>query len=461
MRSSASQIATAELCLRKWAWRYIDGVEAPPNKYAQHGTDTHNEIEQWLTKRIKPQNPSAAAIVPALPPPQDVDPRLVEVRFQLNLAGAPFIGFVDLYHDETVYDHKTTSDLKWAKSSEDLLTDPQATLYAYWAMTHFKLEQVGLQWTYVTRHERPRVLPVRNTATLELIMPRIERTAVTVRECKAIEEAGVTAIEVPYDAAGCEAFGGCPYRELCNLSPREKLGSIMTQGAKSAFLQRLQERKAAMNQPHPPPAEGAGVNPPAPPPKEEAPAPPPKKRGRPKKAKKAEETPVPPPKEEAPPSHHETARLEEAQAPAPPPKEEEPSPPPKKKRGRPKKAEETPVPPPKEEAPPIHRETARLGFTLYVNCSPVKVSNGQPRPELASTRIQRLMAEFTRAKGVTHYRVIPYGEGAGIFAAAVAHDLQQNPPEAGAIIIHTNTKESLDTLQAFEAAAETVVMGHA
>ncbi len=52
-------------------------------------------------------------------------------------------------------------------------------------------------------------------------------------------------MDLPYNGAACENFGGCPYEQLCDLSPREQLRSIMSQDAqKNAFLAKLQARKA-------------------------------------------------------------------------------------------------------------------------------------------------------------------------------------------------------------------------
>ena len=48
MRLSASQIETFSNCPRKWAWRYLEGVEDEPNKSAELGRAIHAELEKYL-----------------------------------------------------------------------------------------------------------------------------------------------------------------------------------------------------------------------------------------------------------------------------------------------------------------------------------------------------------------------------------------------------------------------------
>jgi len=45
---SASQISTAELCLRKWAYKKLDGLSDPPGAAAALGSAVHKQIELYL-----------------------------------------------------------------------------------------------------------------------------------------------------------------------------------------------------------------------------------------------------------------------------------------------------------------------------------------------------------------------------------------------------------------------------
>ena len=73
----------------------------------------------------------------------------------------------------TIYDHKTTSSLAYAKTVDDLLNDPQATLYARALMDSRGLDSVRLRWTYATRKGRTEVLPVEVVVTRDDINLRL------------------------------------------------------------------------------------------------------------------------------------------------------------------------------------------------------------------------------------------------------------------------------------------------
>lgn len=313
--SSASQIKTAELCLRKWAFIKIDGLPDPPSKWAAFGTRTHKILEHWFQRRTPPpgsdEGKVAQCMIPHLPMPQNVHPDDVELHIKgFEIGGVPFRGYIDLFRPAIgglpveVYDHKTCGDFRWSVTEDDMHEDAQVTLYAYWAMMKTNAQEVRVQWTYGKRGKSPKCRPVIRTLTWDEIKPRIEKTAETVRHLKLLKETpDLKALDVPYDARGCEAFGGCTFKKLCNLSPQEQIGSIMAQGetstGKNDFLAKLNARKAALAgngtpATHPPSldvVDGAasapatsepGINPPEPP----ADAAPPAPESKPKEKKK-------------------------------------------------------------------------------------------------------------------------------------------------------------------------------
>lgn len=264
-RSSPSQVATAELCFRKWAFLKIDKRTPPSNKFAAWGTKTHGHLEAWFLHRTPPpdtpEGRAARAILAHLPPPQTPGIE-VEKEIRATLGGVPFKGYIDLRILEGrdvpfVSDHKTTGDLKWAKTPDDLVNDVAATIYAYDTMCAVNSTACDLQWTYATRHKSTKTLPVRRRVTLDEIRPRLDKTAIKVAEMRTIFEHAPPALEVPYDAGGCEAFGGCPFRDDCNLSPQERIRSIMGQEQHSAFLAKLRNKRGGNSAPetHPPDAE--------------------------------------------------------------------------------------------------------------------------------------------------------------------------------------------------------------
>lgn len=294
-RSSASQVSTFEDCARKWAFLKIEKIETPPNRFAAFGLKSHGYLEEWFTRATLPPagkpGACARAILVHLPPPQTpgID---VEHEISIEIGGVPFKGFIDvrmLKRDPRplVSDHKTTGNLKWALRPEDLPNDVQATIYALDTMDEAGVDAVDLQWTYATR-DRARALPVLRTVTRDEIAPRIEKTAESVQAMKTLFENQTPALDIPPNIGACEKYGGCPFQDRCNLTPREKMRSIMEQEEKTAFFEKLQKRRNKNGTPTPTPdpetvaavqaapePEPAAINPP------EAPK---KKRGRPKKA---------------------------------------------------------------------------------------------------------------------------------------------------------------------------------
>jgi hypothetical protein len=103
------------------------------------------------------------------------------------------------------------------------------------------------------------------------IKDRVTKTIETARTMRDFTKvAGLTALEVPYNAEACEAFGGCPFKEKCNLSAQERIESIMSQGnAQGNLLDQLRAKRnsnkqpaaAAPPQPVNPPEAGASAAP--------------------------------------------------------------------------------------------------------------------------------------------------------------------------------------------------------
>lgn len=275
--ASPTSISMYELCNRKFAWRYIEGIAGAENKWATFGTNTHGHLERWLGNKIPPLDNTpeqrlAQVMLKHLPPPQAVIPSNVEIELSMRLGGIYFIGKIDLWMPEgysevpmpIVYDHKTTGDLQWALTPEGMKNDVQATIYAAWAMLKSRSPQVSVQWTYGVRSPQ-KAHPVRAVLTGRDIQERLSKNIESAKEMKALTLSGARALDVVYDASACEAFGGCPYKDNCNLSVEERIESIMAQGQEKQMTveDRLKARRA----------KATGVNPPAAAPAPAAPAP--------------------------------------------------------------------------------------------------------------------------------------------------------------------------------------------
>jgi hypothetical protein len=262
----------------------------------------------------------AQMILKHVPPPHLVDPQNVEMDVGIEIGGVKFAMALDLWMPDlsppTVFDHKSTSSFDWALKSELMAEDVQATLYAAWAMVATGSREVAVQWTYGLTKGAADARPVRALLTRDEIAPRLQQTVESAKEMKLILDQGVSAIEVPYDATACGAFGGCPFQDKCNLTMQERILAAMTQKSTSTedYLAKLRDRKGRNGAP----AEPGQVNPP---PAEAAPPPPAQTGTAPNKlaarlaAKSAPAQVSPPPAEvapEPPPAEPAVAEAEEA-----------------------------------------------------------------------------------------------------------------------------------------------------
>lgn len=408
---SATQIDTYLGCPRKWAWRYVMGKRPPPAASAELGTEMHAQLAAYLADG-KPldftvrSGEIAAAGLHLIPAPKT--PGLeVEKEFRfVSPSGATYLGFIDYRLLEAeiplVGDHKSTKDFKWAKTPEDLLYDPQAVLYAVDTMRVTGKDTVDLHWTYYKTQGAKGAKQVHlrmHADHVAEVFSEIEDVVRTLEKTRAYVATTGQILDIEYHADHCGAFGGCPFQGDCNLSPMERMGSIMSQGTTgtSALLARMKAR-----------AEG----------KTEAPT------------------------EAAPPAPA-AINPPEFQPPPPPPADVAPTAEPVK-RAR------------KTAAAGAAAAKIPEGFTLYVNCLPVG-ENIARAEEMFRIANDTVCAAFGKEKGqVIHdYREIPF-HGAGLFAAEVGRLVDGTPRD---LTIDTSTAESQACLSTLSARAARVVVG--
>lgn len=255
-------------CARKWAFQRLDGVPKPSSPGAALGTRCHELWAEYLKNGTPfdlstPEGRICHAtqhLLPAPCGPIDVECELEFTWEGVRWKGVQDAGFYDYRHPNelwTVLDHKTTSDFQYAKKDRALLLGhPQAPLYAVYAHRNEYLnteDGVQLAWNYVRhgvtfdknappgphgytikRAGKPVALdpPVRivvSRAEAEDALGRHVPTAkrmlavIAAPPAPVVDENGVAsiarALEPNPDA--CDAFGGCPYRSQCGLTPQD------------------------------------------------------------------------------------------------------------------------------------------------------------------------------------------------------------------------------------------------
>jgi hypothetical protein len=259
MRLSASQIQTFVDCQRKWAWRVIEGVEEPPNASAERGRAVHAVLEQYLSGGAIDFTTEigyiAAAGLEHLPKP-GTPGLLIEQEFHFEgPSGHTYLGYKDLEQPGIVTDHKTTSDLKWQKTEDDLRTDVQATLYAVdYFRKHSNEPDVELRWVYYQTKN------TKKSAVTKLRMTQSRAWDNFLEIEKIAEQMHVVserrALDLPPNIDHCSAYGGCPHQGRCNLSPFDKMRSYVEQNKLTMLLKNKKNGAAASAPPAPaaPPA---------------------------------------------------------------------------------------------------------------------------------------------------------------------------------------------------------------
>jgi hypothetical protein len=359
-----------------------------------------------------------------------------------------------------VGDHKTTSDLQWAKTPEDLLTDPQAVIYA-------KNEgdtDVDLLWIYYQTKKTRKSLPVLQTLTRDhtsLQFANLELTThkmrVMVDESRKAEGEVVEYVRtLPYNSEACNAFGGCPYRHLCKLGPADKMASLfgnqlktledqMTQGL-SSLIARISNgipTQAPVDAgpviPDPGKAPAVTVDhgakgqdtftkdfinpPPQPASVHTAPTTPPPP------ADTAATSTILPPAQEAPQkrTRRTKAEMEAARA------------------ATQATANTTPEPLTSPADSP-----SKWGYTLYVDCLP-----STPVQEVSEV-IRMAKAAVCEKTGKPDYRLVDFGHGPGLLALAV-EDLLDQGALSGDVFVSSQMQETLAVLEVLTRKAASVV----
>lgn len=278
---SPSQIDTYQTCARKWGFRYLDGIEAPPHRSAQVGTRVHEILEAWL-RNATPPDPSeelvldghtylpgriATEAIPLLPPP---GPHLtLENKFRVgHWLGQADVAYRAAHNHLVVMDHKTTSSFAWSKTPEDLATDPQALVYAHVGFTEVpEADLCDLAWTYMLTSKPFKAKRVHLRVTREYIEEAMRPLNHLASNLLAMRNSDMKGADLPPSPSACQKYGGCAYLSRCNLTPEDLMRSVMSQ----SILEKLATGKInaagapAPNLTVPPPVIAAPPPPPPPP----------------------------------------------------------------------------------------------------------------------------------------------------------------------------------------------------
>lgn len=223
---SASQMETFEEeaggCNRKWYLHKVVGLPIPQAASAALGEKVHGEIEKYLeTGDVSVLGPIARPALDYLPPPKSV---IVETKMDCHLVDTlKFTGRIDVLdfrvdRKPRVLDHKTTSDLRYAKTAEELRRNIQMLAYAKYALTYYPVDatpdHVTVAHGVLLTRGSPRSQYTEATLTRLEIESGWSRLQTLGRRMKAVSLLDSPA-KVKPNLSACNKYGGCPFRDKC------------------------------------------------------------------------------------------------------------------------------------------------------------------------------------------------------------------------------------------------------
>ncbi len=295
---STSQVSTKRECDRKYALEKIVGIRSPSTPAQALGVETDDtQLQPYLRDgRVfdytRESGYIAAAGLAFLPQPKH--PGLeVQKHFVMPSPSGLFSwqGYLDLWlpgggipdgdqasgpYIPVVGDFKTTKAWTWMKGPEQLAVDPQAQLYATWAMWKTGARVIDLHWIYFltsgARKARRTFLRVYSD-DVYLQFQGLEKTGLEIVELRKAappealgkEALMAFALSLPPTRSSCGNFGGCPHQALCNfgpVAPADHIDSIFPKRSlpiveTNDLFANLGARKAAADEP-----PALGINPP-------------------------------------------------------------------------------------------------------------------------------------------------------------------------------------------------------
>lgn len=263
IRYSASQLQNyddedPDGCPRRWYFKSIAKIPEPQRAGAELGTQTHLVLERHfgagveIPTKTKPGKIAASGL--HLLPDPGAYKFQVEKKFRLRLFGVEFVGLIDMcWFDEHaslhVLDHKTSKNPEqYGLSSEDLLTNIQAILYAKASIAEFKLDEVDLHWIYYATQGKRRAFESSArlvTRDVDNGLVKVERLVEKMNRDRTCKQAN----DVTPNFGACGAYGGCHYGKIgvCERSPMQRLASGFQKAGQEMGLKDKIKKKPGLN----------------------------------------------------------------------------------------------------------------------------------------------------------------------------------------------------------------------
>ena len=410
---SASQVVKFRRCQRRWSWEYVQGFKQGSTEKMRQGLAIHHALETYVNNgtilkevfmNVKTGRPAPSgekwltarfvhAAIPLLP---DRSTLTAEQRISLPTLGGegpPWVGYIDAHNGISVIDYKTTGNLKFAKTAEDLLTDPQAVAYA-WAVfcADDTIETVDATWLYLGTKNKHKVNTKKVTATFNRAGCAEQWDVCGETVAEMIEAAKLDTLALTPNSEACyDYYTACPHLSRCGadlhqIGGNKNMGNLLSQLEKSVA--------------------NPGATPSNPPKAQQVLAP---------DAAPRETTP------------EEQAAFDEAQKP--------------KTKAKKKKTV---------------TKKSKGGMTIYVNCCPVKGDKEYELFETwIQPVIDRLNAFVSDEFKVDEFRLLEYSREKALFSKALKDHLDQHKPHA--LVMTMSSSYARDSLQLLCVHADQVI----
>ncbi len=215
-----------DACGRKWGLYAIDKVPQKDKPSAQLGQRAHAELEEWLNEGTFPKYDRLinSGALEEFPQPKHPELKVERVfAFAFCPSSNPddlvvWWGFKDAEWRDTVFDLKSTSDLRWAKTVEELVKDTQAVVYAVDNMLNTGQDSCTLSWVYFTTRgplkKQLVTTPISWADAVDLLTDK-HQNAAEMRDHKL--DPSVKGMDLSPNPNHCGDYGGCDYINVCQL----------------------------------------------------------------------------------------------------------------------------------------------------------------------------------------------------------------------------------------------------
>lgn len=227
---SASSIKLFESCEKRWFYRYILGHKDKGTPAMELGSAVHEKLENYLEKGELPDVTSiegeiASTGLKYLPKPGEGELGIETSLDEIPIADLPkkFKGFIDCWikDDEVpeILDHKTSSNMKYAKTPAQLAEDTQMIIYARHVLEHCDAQSITL--SHVVYLTKPPYQSEKNsiTVTREHVYDRFDKILETVHSM--IEASQISGNHQKQNKGFCYSYGKrCPHYDACHITPK-------------------------------------------------------------------------------------------------------------------------------------------------------------------------------------------------------------------------------------------------